>query len=150
MKPSTCPECGAPLPESGSCHDNFHALLYLEWQVEGGVGELAHFYAVSCYALQHPVSFNYTAVTLSNLHQSLTDVLDGRITLSQLRQRTRQAANGSTRITRRPHDDIPQWYDGSWPMNVSHVCAAGAAGYIEAAQLWAKSVRETLGNQVIG
>jgi hypothetical protein len=100
--------------------------------------------------LQHPVSFNYTAVTLSNLHQSLTDVLDGRITLPQLRQRTRQAANGSTRITRRPDDDIPQWYDGSWPMNVSHVCAAGAAGYIEAAQLWAKSVRETLGNQVIG
>ena len=25
--PEHCPECGAPVPEGGSCRDHFHALL---------------------------------------------------------------------------------------------------------------------------
>lgn len=49
-----CPECGAPLPEGGSCRDNFDALLALEWEIPGGPGEIAHFYAVGSYVLQHP------------------------------------------------------------------------------------------------
>jgi hypothetical protein len=143
---SVCPECGAPIPNDGSCRDNFHALLLLESQVSGGPGELPHFYAVSCYALQHPISFNYKAETLNGLCQSLVEVLDGRLTLPQLRQRTRRAADGSTRITRRPGDEIPNWYDGPWPMNVSDILAAGVDGYIAAVQQWARSVRETLGS----
>jgi len=143
---AVCSECGAPIADGGSCRDNFHALLLLESQVSGGPGELPHFYAVSCYALQHPISFNYKAETLNGLRQSLAEVLDGRLTLNQLRQRTRRTTNSSTPITRRPGDPIPDWYSGSWPINVSDVCAAGVACYIEAVQHWAKSVRETLSN----
>ncbi|MDX1521552.1 MAG: DUF5946 family protein [Anaerolineae bacterium] len=149
MKASLCPECGAPLPESGTCRDNFYALLFLESQIPVGPGERPHFYAVSAYALQHPISFNYKAETLQNLRQDLAEVLDGRLTLNQLRQRTRRAANGSVRITRRPGDPIPDWYNGPWPMNVSDVCAAGVAGYIETVHQWAQSVQETLSNWII-
>ena len=62
-----CPECGAPVPDGGSCRDHFHALLLLEAAIPGGPGALAHFYAVACYGLQHPDSLNYTADTLAGL-----------------------------------------------------------------------------------
>jgi hypothetical protein len=143
MMASVCSECGAPIVDGGTCRDNFYTLLFLESQVPGGPGELPHFYAVTCYALQHPISFNYTQATLNGLCQSLGEVLDGRLSLNQLRQRTRRAANGSTRITHRPGDEIPDWYNGPWSVNVSHVCAAGVDGYSAAVQRWAQSVRET-------
>lgn len=139
-----CPECGAPLPENGTCQDNFHAMLFLEFQISGGPGEAAHFYAVSSYALQHPISFNYKLETLISLRDNVALVLDGRLTFDQLRQRTRRVTNNATRITRRPGDPLPEWYSGPWPMNVSDVCAAGVEGYSTAVHQWAKSVRETL------
>jgi hypothetical protein len=37
----TCPECGAAVPEGGTCRDNFHALLLLESAIPGGPGSLA-------------------------------------------------------------------------------------------------------------
>ncbi|MCB8943147.1 MAG: hypothetical protein H6658_05280 [Ardenticatenaceae bacterium] len=139
-----CPECGAPLPVDGTCRDNFHALLGLESQVPGGAGEVAHFYAVSCYALQHPLSFNYKEETLHALRQNMGEVLNGRLTLPQLLNRTRRLTNNATPITRRPSDPTPNWYSGPWPMNVSDVCAAGVEGYATAVHQWAKSVCETL------
>jgi hypothetical protein len=141
-----CPECGAPLPTDGTCRDNFYTLLYLESQVPDGAGELPHFLAVSCYALQHPISFNYKTEILHSLLESLGEVLDGRLTLNQLRQRTRRAAKGSTPITRRPSEPLPDWYIGAWALNVSDVWAAGVEGYGTAVHHWAKSVCETLNN----
>jgi hypothetical protein len=147
---TVCSECGAPIPDGGSCRNNFHALLLLEAQVPGGPGELPHFYAVSCYALQHPISFNYKAETLHSLRQSLGEMLDGQLSLDQLRRRTRRAADGSTRILRRPDDPIPDWYSGAWPVHAGDVWAAGVDGYIAAVHRWAQSVRETLSNWVTG
>src|SRR5205823_13780971 len=95
-----CPECGAAVPDGGSCRDNFHALLLLESQIPGGPGALPHFYAVATYGLQHPDSMNYTAETLAGLRTAVTEVLEGRVTIPELRRRSRRTLNGPTRVTR--------------------------------------------------
>lgn len=141
---TACPECGARVPEGGACRDNFHALLLLEAEVPGGPGRLAHFYAVASYGLQHPGSMNYTAEVVEGLRASVADVLDGGATLADVRRRTREKLDGSTRATRRAGDPEVGWYRGGWPMTVLDVLAAGAEGYAEAAERWARSVRQTL------
>jgi hypothetical protein len=138
-----CPECGAPTPEGGSCRDNFHALLLLEWDIPGGPGYLSHSYAVACYGLQHPDTMNYTAAALAGLRASLADALDGRATLDDLRRR---AFDGAVRVTRRAGDAAVPWRRGSWPMTVADVLTvdADAGAYAERVLRWARSVREAL------
>src|SRR4051794_5353202 len=108
----TCPECGAPVPEGGSCRDNFHALLLLEAEISGVAGSVLHFYAVAAYGLQHPDSMNYTAETLAGLRQNLAEVLSGRLTLDGLRRRVRRSTNGAVRVTLRAGDDPVVWPRG--------------------------------------
>jgi len=96
-----CPECGAPIPEGGSCRDNFHALLLLEGENAGVPGSILHFYAVATYGLQHPDSMNYTADALAGLRATLADALDGRVTLDDIRRRARRQSDGPVRVTRR-------------------------------------------------
>jgi hypothetical protein len=139
-----CPECGAPVPEGGSCRENFHALLLLESQVPGGPGALPHFYAVACYGLQHPDSMNYTAEALTGLRAAVADVLDGRIALPELRRRTRRSTDGAVRVTRRAGEPPVAWHRGAWPITVANVCAEGVEGYGERVVAWARAVRDTL------
>lgn len=141
-----CPECGAAVPESGSCRDHFHVLLLREWEIPGGPGALPHFYAVASYGLQHPDSMNYTAATLAGLLAQLSDMLDGRATLDQIRQRTRQATNGAVRVTRREGDAVVPWRRGDWPMTVVDVLTVvpDAVAYAERVLRWAHSVRDAL------
>lgn len=141
-----CPECGAPVPEGGSCRDNFHALLLLESRIPGGPGELPHFYAVGTYGLQHPDSMNYTAETLHGLRAALADVLDGRATLDEIRRRVRRAVGAAGRVTRREGDEPASWPRGGWSMTVADVCdaEADAAIYADRVERWARSVREAL------
>src|SRR5688500_18118107 len=101
---ATCPECGAAVPEGGTCRDNLPALLLLESQIPGGPGDLAHFYAVASYGLQHPGSMNYTAETVAGLRAAVADALDGRATVADIRRRMRQQAEGPRRVTRRAGD----------------------------------------------
>src|SRR5262245_23985196 len=98
---ASCQECGVPLPEGGRCTDLFHALLLLEYEVaadpgatSGGRGEIAHFYAVSSYVLQHPEGMNYTAAALAGTRHGMADHLAGRVTMSELRLRVRRDADG--------------------------------------------------------
>jgi uncharacterized protein DUF5946 len=141
-----CPECGAPTPEGGSCRDNFHALLLLEWEIPGGPGALPHFYAVACYGRQHPDSMNYTAAALAGLRAGLADRLDGRATLDEMRRRTRRAVDGPVRVTRRAGDAVVPWRRGHWPMTVADVLTVGAdaSAYAERVLRWARSVRDAL------
>jgi hypothetical protein len=146
-----CPECGAPLPPAGSCRDNFHALLLLEAEIPGVAGSILHFYAVAAYGLQHPDSMNYSADALSGLAASLADVLDGRVTMDDLKRRTRRAADGPTRVTRRARDEAVPWRRGGWPMTIAQVCTADTFGtfdtyeaYADRLVTWARSVRESL------
>ena len=139
-----CPECGGPVPDGGSCRDNFNALLLLEWQIPGGPGALPHFYAVSIYGLQHPDSMNYTADALAGLREALGDVLDGRVTVPELRRRIRRNVNGQARVTRRAGEKMVAWQRGNWPMTVADVCPGGVDGYADRVVRWARSVREAL------
>lgn len=143
METATCPECGAAVPEGGTCRDNFHALLLLEAEVPGAPGGLPHFYAVASYGLQHPKSMNYTAAALTGLRRSVVSALDG-LPLDSIRRRTRRELDGPTRATRRPGDPEVAWHAGPWPMTVADVLAAGPDGYAERVANWAKSIRETL------
>jgi hypothetical protein len=142
----SCPECGAPVPEGGTCRDSFHALLELEWQIPGGPGALGHFFAVACYGLQHPDSMGYTADALAGLHASVASVLDGDSTPEGVRRRTRKAVNGAVRVTRRAGDPVPAWRRGSWPMTVADVLTVEAEqnAYGERVRRWACSIREAL------
>jgi hypothetical protein len=142
----TCPECGARLPEGGTCRDHFDALLALEWQIPGGPGEVAHFHAVACYGLQHPDSMGYTAETLAGLRQALADQLSGRATLDEIRRRTRRQVDGAARVRRREGDAAPAWRRGGWPMTVADILtvAPETAAYGERVREWACSVLEAL------
>jgi hypothetical protein len=148
---ATCPECGAALPEGGTCIDHFHALLLLEHEVfadprvtSGGRGEVAHFYAVSSYVLQHPEGMNYTAEALAGARRGLADHLAGRVTLAEQRLRVRRAADGATRITRRAGDEVMRWHVASWPLTVTDVLAGGVEGYCGRVATWAESILRTL------
>jgi Family of unknown function (DUF5946) len=140
----TCPECGAPLPDGGTCRRNLDSLLLLEWEIPGGPGGMAHFLAVSSYVLQHPDAMGSTAEALAGLRRCVADQLAGRVTMEQLRRRVRRAADGTRRITRRAGDDVPRWPVGAWPMTVADVLAGGAEGYGERVAAWADSIVRTL------
>jgi hypothetical protein len=149
--PDTCPECGAPVPDLGSCRDHFHALLLLEAEIPGVGGSILHFYAVATYGLQHPDSMNYTAAALAGLRAAVADALDGRATPGQLRSRGRAATDGPVRVTRRAGDAEVPWRRGNWPMTIADVCTADTFGaydtyeeYADRVVRWARSVRETL------
>jgi hypothetical protein len=148
---ATCPECVAPLPEGGTCIDHFHALLLLEYEVfadpgvtSGGRGEVAHFYAVSSYVLQHPEGMNYTAEALAGVRRGLADHLAGRVTIAEQRLRVRRAADGATRITRRAGDEVMRWPVASWPLTVTDMLAGGVEGYCGRVATWAESILRTL------
>lgn len=135
-----CHECGATLPEGGTCRDLFHALLFLESQIHGGPGETSHFLAVSCYVLQHPEGMNYTAEALAGSRRCVAERLAGIVTMEQIRNSVRRAVDGSKRVTRRSGDPIIRWRVSAWPMNVAHVLAGGAEGYASRVEKWARSI----------
>ncbi|MGE5550144.1 MAG: DUF5946 family protein [Bacteroidota bacterium] len=145
-----CPECGAPLPDGGSCRGYFHELLLLEAEVPGAPGAMPHFFAVASYNLQHPSQF--TPAILTRLRASLDDALAGRASIRDLRRRARYQADGPARVLRRPGDvaageEQPGLWNWPtrWPMTVADVCRVSPALYIERVRQWAAAVSATLG-----
>jgi hypothetical protein len=130
--------------------DHFHALLVLEQEVaargelDGVPGEVAHFYAVSTYVLQHPESMGYTAEALEGLREAVRDHLAGRAALADIRRRVRAGADGPARITRREGDEVPRWGAADWPLTVADVLAGGVVGYGARVAAWAVSVLEAI------
>ena len=145
----TCQECGAPLPEGGSCRDYFHELLALETQVSGAPGVVPHFLAVAAYNLQHPSAF--MPVALAGLRRNLADVLAGRATIEDARRRARYAADGPTRVRRRVDTVVSDADQASlnawptvWPMTVLDVCRVPPERYVERVHQWAAAVIATM------
>lgn len=139
-----CPECGARVPPGRSCRDNFDALLALEWEVFGGAGTLAHFYAVSAYILQHPDSMSYTAESLAWLRSAVASALSGGISTETLRQRAREDGKKAGHVTRRVGDPVPQWPMTRWETTVAEVLEGGPERYVERVERWARSVTAAL------
>lgn len=148
---TTCEECGAPLPAGGACIDHFHAMLALENEYihdpvanAGNDGEVAHFYAVASYNLQHPEGQRLTVEALAGLREALANHLAGRMTLEEIRWSTRRAANGPSRVLRRTGDPVRHWHVEIWPTHVADVLEGGVPDYARRVAAWATSVVRTL------
>jgi hypothetical protein len=141
---STCSDCGAPLPDSGVCRVYFYELLALESQVPGAAGEVAHFFAVASYNLQHPSQFVPEA--LAGLRTAVADALAGEATIPELRRRAGAAAQGRAPVIRRdgaPDATLGAW-PTQWPMTVRDVCEGSVDEYAQRVRSWAASVSATL------
>ncbi len=150
-----CPECGAPVPHNETCQSNFHALLYHENAIlqvimteqpdafASEMGRTAHFYTVSCYALQHPASMGYTVAALLASRDNLADHLAGKATLEAIMQRTRRAKQ---RIQRREGDPIHDWQVREWPYTVAGVLATPITlqDYYVATTDWARATLDAI------
>lgn len=151
---ATCPECGAPVPAGGSCRDNFHALLALEWEVPDGAGTLAHFFAVSSYGLQHPDSMGYTVDAIDWLRSAVTEALATGCSVELLRASARaasaRAASAGTHVTRREGDQVPGWGVGRWSITVEDVVAGGADDYLSRVTEWARAIVSDIGTAEAG
>jgi hypothetical protein len=134
-----CPECGAPVPESGSCRDNFHSLLALEWQVPDGAGTIAHFFTVASYGLQHPDSMSYTVETIAWLKSAVTEALEMGCSVESLRTSAKAQGEGAY-VTRREGDPIPSWGVEHWATTVTDILAGGTEDYGQRVRDWAASV----------
>lgn len=141
-----CPECGARVPMDGECRDNFHSLLAMEWQFPGGVGEVAHFHAVTAYVLQHPDSMGYSNEGLVALQTALTEQLTGQRTLRELRADLRASFDGPTRISAAADESVANWRRESWSMTVDDVLEAAhdADMYRDRVREWATAVKGTI------
>jgi hypothetical protein len=144
-----CPDCGATLPETGSCQEYMHELLFLEAQVPGAPGAEPHFLAVASFNLQHPSTFLPSA--LMGLRGTVADVLAGRATLDDARRRARHLASGQARVLRRAGTVLSssdqlvlRAWPTSWPITVLDVCRVPPERYVESVRRWAASIIEVL------
>ena len=92
------------MPDGGVCRDHFHLLLAREWEIPGGPGERAHFFAVATYGLQHPGEMGYTRETLHGLRSAVADALSGNAGILELRERAGAGAQRQGRATRREEE----------------------------------------------
>jgi hypothetical protein len=141
-----CTECGAPLPQGGSCREHFDTLLAREWQIRGGPGALPHFFAVATWGLQHPRAMSYTTGTVSGLRRAVADALNGDASIEELRRRAGAGAAKAGRITRTEGDAEVDWQIAAWPMTVVDVLPVMTARdiYAQRVSQWARSVVDTL------
>ncbi|MBX3746291.1 MAG: hypothetical protein KF833_13375 [Verrucomicrobiae bacterium] len=105
---------------------------------------MAHFYAVSSYNLQHPTGTGLTEDALEGLRAAVEEVLDGAITLEEVRRRGRRTAKAAGRVTRRGGDAVVNWGIRDWPITVKDVCEAGLVDYADQVERWARSIQEVL------
>lgn len=144
-----CAECGATLPQSGECLALLHELLALEAQVAGAPGGVPHFLAVATYNLQHPSTF--TSAALTGLRRAVTDVLDGRATIADVRRRAGAGSRGASRVKRR-EGELPSDTDRAaaatwptqWPTTVLDVCRLAPELYVDHVTRWARDTIRTL------
>ena len=127
-----------------SCTEHMHALLFLESTIPGGPGDVAHFFAVASFGVQHPAAMGYTKDTMIGLRAAVADVLDGRRDLSDVRRAARFEAARAGRVTRRAGDAVPAWPIRRSPMLVTDVLAGGVERYGASVEHWARSIVETL------
>ena len=134
-----CQECGAPIPDGGSCRDNLHDLLALEWDVPGGAGTVVHFFAVSSYGLQHPVSMQYTVEAIAWLKSAVAQALETGCSIESLRASARTQGQDA-HVTRRDGDPVADWGVARWTSTVADILAGGVDGYAERVRTWAAAV----------
>lgn len=147
-----CPECGAALATDETCESKFHALLNREWEIaqddpdffNSSAGLTAHFFAVSCYAIQHPQSMGYTVAALLAARENLEAHLNGEASITAVRAKVSQSAEAKGRVLRREGEPVHDWGVTHWPMTAEDVLAAPAEDYAQATKQWAKATLEAI------
>lgn len=140
MPTSPCPECGAPVPEGGTCRDLFHKLLLLEAEVPGVPGTALHFFVVGNYVLQHPIDHHVSTEVQEGLRVQHAAMLDGETTIAQIRGQN----HGLPRISVPKGEPLPEWPTREWPLTVADICDSGVDEFVDRLMRWAHSVREVL------
>lgn len=134
-----CTECGGE-----SCEDCFHALLAYEAERPEAFGAVHHL-TVSCFYLQHPRGYAHT--TLRAWRELVSDALEVRTNVAQIRARNEREFGGATRV-RDAGSEAPATWPRNWPLHVCDVIRPGDTpsvdDYVRRARDWAAAVRATL------
>lgn len=147
-----CPECSAPLAPDETCESKFHALLNREWEISqqdpdffnSSVGHTAHFFAVSCYAIQHPQSMGYTVAALLAARENVAAHLAGEQSIEAILTKVRHSAAAKGHVLRRAGEPVHDWGVVHWPKTVEDVLAAPTADYAQATRGWARATLEAI------
>jgi hypothetical protein len=131
-----CSECGALSYDGLTCRERFHALLAMEGQDPALAAE--HFFTVACYNLQHPSQF--TGEALDGLLSSLGGILNGSLSIEDVRRRTAAEYNGPKKVLR------PAWGRQVvlklWTMTTADVYRPlQSQGTAERVRKWAESIQ---------
>ena len=138
-----CNSCGAVHTDAMTCQDDFYQMLYWEQELmaEGMNLMEVHFLMVACYHMQHP--HLYSSETLTSIRHNVSEYLQGRLSVDQIRHKTSEVARSDRRkhkIT--GHDGNHGGYATpvAWTMRAMDVVAAGRDQYVTSVRRWAKSV----------
>ena len=139
----TCPECGSKLHHGETCQDYFYQMLF--WEAENPNYGVVHHLMVLCYHLQHPSL--YSPEGLRQAITLLSDFLERGLTPEQVRKRSRNTVNSSTRtwkITGTPSSHGAYEHPIAWTMTAVDVIEDGKVNYCDSVRTWARSVLEDL------
>jgi Family of unknown function (DUF5946) len=139
----TCPECGSELHNDETCQDYFYQMLF--WEAENPNYGVVHHLMVLCYHLQHPSL--YSPEGLRQAITLLSDFLERGLTPEQVRKRSRNTVNSSTRIwkiTGTPSSHGAYEHPIAWTMTAVYVIEDGKVNYCDSVRTWARSVLEDL------
>ena len=142
---ASCPDCGAPIADNGSCRSLFDELLAHEYVFPAAFGAVHHL-TVAAYYLQHPRGFSRAAIR--GWHAIIAESLDGTATPAEFLRRAR--AQSDTRVGIRERDaKPPDGWPRTWPKTVADVVVPpgeepNADGHIRRVTDWARAIRATL------
>jgi len=138
-----CLECKSPLPDTLTCQDHFHQLLF--WENEVQVYGEVHHLTVLCYHLQHPSL--YSPGGLQAARTLLADFLMRGLSPGKVRRQIKEQVDSGKRqskITSRPGAQGSYPTPVHWTMTVGDVVAAGKENYLSSIRDWAKSIHMAL------
>lgn len=97
---SACPECSAPQGPTGSCREQWDALLALEFSEPSTFH--VHFLTVACYQLQHPRTQPLSEDARRQLARALEDVVVHGRAITDVQREMGATFAGATRV--RPNE----------------------------------------------
>jgi hypothetical protein len=146
---TSCPDCGAPIANDGTCRALFDQLLAHEYTFPKAFGAVHHL-TVAAYSLQHPRGYSHGAIRMWRV--MVGESLDGLSTPEDFLVRARSQFSGGVRV-REPGSQAPEGWPARWPVTVADVVLpeneeGDAEGHIERVRRWALSIRATLDEAV--
>ena len=139
-----CPECGAEWQYGKTCQDNFHQMLFWEWEIPEYRGEVHHL-VVLCYHLQHPSL--YSPEGLNAAMHLLADFLERGVMTEEVRRDNRATLDSRTRAWKIKGTSLSHGtYNPpiQWTTTAANVIAGGVNNFCDNVRTWARSVLEDL------